>query len=197
VAILLSLSQTGALSNESGFFIGTTSTIRPAEAALSGNGPTTTTSEAIYTHDIGVPQRIVIESIGVDATIMPVGLQANGDMEMPHWHVAGWFKYGPTPGAQGPAVIVGHLDSKHGEDVFYHLTEVSLGDEIQVMDAQGNVAVFAVDSEEKIRKINLPTERIWPETSQPLIRLITCTGFFDKITKHYISNFIVYGHLVR
>ena len=54
-----------------------------------------------------------------------------------------------------------------------------------------------MDAKEQALKTDLPTERIWNGSKKPLIRLITCGGEFDRSTGHYLSNLIVYGHLVR
>jgi sortase (surface protein transpeptidase) len=104
---------------------------------------------------------------------------------------------GPAPGAPGPAVIVGHFDTKKGPDVFYRLRNLTKGDEVLVYDTNGDVATFVVDSLELVLKAELPTERIWRNTPEPVIRLITCGGEFDRSTGHYLSNTIVYGHLAQ
>jgi sortase (surface protein transpeptidase) len=116
---------------------------------------------------------------------------------VPPFGVAGWFGVGPAPGTPGPAVVVAHVDSKKGPDVFYRLKQLVAGDEILVYDKNGDVAEFAVDSSEMTLKSELPTERIWDNTRDPVIRLITCAGKFDRASGHYLSNLIVYGHLVE
>ena len=65
------------------------------------------------------------------------------------------------------------------------------------MTRQGDYATFQVDSSETILKSKLPTERIWNKTEQSVIRLVTCGGTYDAKTGHYLSNVIVYGHLVK
>jgi sortase (surface protein transpeptidase) len=94
-------------------------------------------------------------------------------------------------------VIVGHLDTFRGRDIFYNLDDMRPGDEILVYDADGDVAVFAADAIERRLKTDLPATRIWQNTAQPLIRLITCGGQWNYKTRHYLSNVIVYGHLVE
>ena len=39
----------------------------------------------------------------------------------------------------------------------------------------------------------LPVGRIWDRTRQPVLRLITCGGSFDRSTGHYRDNVIVYA----
>lgn len=148
-------------------------------------------------HPIPDPARIVIPAIDVDALLVEVGVTKNGSMELPPFGLAGWFRVGPAPGAPGPAVIVGHVDSPKRPDIFYHLRRLRAGDVILVYGESGDVATFVVDSQETVLKTQLPTERIWEPTSDAVIRLITCGGKWDKKTGHYLSNTIVYGHLVR
>jgi hypothetical protein len=71
------------------------------------------------------------------------------------------------------------------------------GDEILVYGEDGDVATFAVDSTEQQLKTELPVERIWNDTWEPVIRLITCAGEFDRSSGRYLSNIILYGHLVK
>jgi hypothetical protein len=66
-----------------------------------------------------------------------------------------------------------------------------------VYDDSGDFAVFQVDEVETTLKTSLPTERIWNNTQQPVIRLITCGGKYDAKTGHYLSNIIVYAHLLK
>jgi LPXTG-site transpeptidase (sortase) family protein len=141
--------------------------------------------------------RVVIPSVEIDATLMEVGVVEEGVAEVPPFGTAAWYKLGPAPGANGPAVLLGHVDSKRGPDVFYRLRDVKSGDRILVYGADGDVAIFSVDSREQVLKTDLPVERIWNQSRQSLIRLITCGGEFDPSTGHYLSNLIVYGHLVR
>jgi len=166
-------------------------------SSLASSTTLSETTTTIYVHPIPQPVRIVIPAIRVDAKVIPVGLLENGDMEVPPFGLAGWYKLGPAPGASGPAVIVAHVDSKKGPDVFYNLKELKPGDEIMVYGEDGDLAVFAMDSKEQELKTDLPVDRIWNNTKEPVIRLITCAGEFNRKTGHYLSNLIVYGHLVR
>ena len=57
-----------------------------------------------------VPTRLRIPAIGVDSSLMSLGLKSDGSLETPPGAFpAGWFTGGPTPGQIGPAIIVGHV----------------------------------------------------------------------------------------
>jgi sortase (surface protein transpeptidase) len=143
------------------------------------------------------PQRVVIPSIGVDAELIPVGLKPDGTMEVPDFGLAAWYDLGPKPGAAGPAVIVAHVDSKRGPDVFYRLRELTPGDQVEVTYPEGRTVAFTVEGKEQISKSELPVDRIWLQTQAPILRLITCGGEFDRSTGHYRSNVIVYASLAE
>jgi sortase (surface protein transpeptidase) len=139
------------------------------------------------------PATISIPSIGVKASIVPVGLQADGAMQVPDPGQVGWYKLGPRPGAPGPAVLIGHVDSRTGPAVFYRLRQLRPGDEILVGERGGGTRRFLVGRLERHPKTALPVNRIWTTATRPLLRLITCGGSFDHATGHYRDNLIVYA----
>ena len=142
---------------------------------------------------VGRPVSIAIPAAGVDARVVPVGLRADRTMEVPEVDLAGWYEPGPRPGEAGPAVIVGHVDSREGPAVFFRLGELRRGDRIVVGQQGGGGRSFVVERVERRPKEALPTERIWNRTSEPVLRLITCGGGFDRSTGHYRDNLIVFA----
>jgi sortase (surface protein transpeptidase) len=139
------------------------------------------------------PSVLSIPSIGVRAPVVGVGLEANGAMQTPDPGQVGWYRNGPQPGDPGPAVLVGHVDSRTGPAVFHRLGRLRPGDEILVGRADGTTARFLVGRLERHPKTALPTSRIWTKANRPLLRLITCTGSFDHATGHYRDNLILYA----
>src|SRR6202521_1216126 len=55
------------------------------------------------------PSRLRIPSIGVDATVVGVGLLSDGSMDVPDnlW-ISAWLSSGARPGQTGTSVIAGH-----------------------------------------------------------------------------------------
>jgi Sortase domain len=141
----------------------------------------------------GKPVSIAIPAVGIDARVVPVGLRADRTMEVPEVDLAGWYEPGPRPGEAGPAVIVGHVDSRHGPAVFSRLGELRQGDRIAVGQQGGAARSFLVERVERSPKEALPVGRIWDRTRQPVLRLITCGGSFDRSTGHYRDNVVVYA----
>ena len=142
---------------------------------------------------VGDPVRVRVPSIEVDAELVSVGLLEDGAMAVPDFGLAGWYELGPRPGEPGPAVIAAHVDSRRGPDVFFRLDELEPGEEIHVTDVDGEVATFAVSGSELVDKDALPTDRIWNDVDEPVLRLITCGGEFDGAARSYESNVVVYA----
>jgi sortase (surface protein transpeptidase) len=167
----------------------------PAERPASSGEAVTTPVGA--TPVGATPVGISIPAIGVDAPVVAVGLRPDGAMEVPGVRLAGWYRLGPRPGDPGPAVIVGHVDSRRGPAVFYRLRRLRPGARIVVRRAGGAASVFTVETVERQPKAALPVGRIWTRTGQPVLRLITCGGSFDRASGHYRDNVIVYARLSR
>jgi sortase (surface protein transpeptidase) len=173
----------------------TTSVSMPDNTTASLPTTVSSTFSSPNVHAIEDPARVSIPSLSIDAKLISVGIEKNGYMQVPPFGLAAWYKLGPSPGAPGPAVIVGHVDSKKGRDVFFRLKDVKVGETVLVYDKSGAVATFVVDGKEQQLKTALPVDRIWSNTKAAVLRLITCGGRFDRTTGHYLSNVIVYAHL--
>lgn len=151
------------------------------------------TPEAATEPAIGETTRLVIPAIDVDASVVGVGQRADGSLDVPDFGLAGWYTPGPMPGSPGPAVIAAHVDSRSGPDVFFRLRELEPGDVITVLDEAGESVDFVVEHREQTPKDALPVDRIWNDTDEPVLRLITCGGDFDRSVRSYRSNVIVYA----
>lgn len=137
---------------------------------------------------------ILIPAIGVDSSLIPLGLTRNRTLEVPKdWGVAGWFSGGPFPGEPGPAVVAGHVDSRSGPAVFYRLPELQQGDLIVVWRRGGLQSRFRVESLKWFQKTAFPTELVYGSIDTPALRLITCGGAFDSSTGHYVDNLVVFA----
>lgn len=142
------------------------------------------------------PVRVDIPRIGVHSRLLSLGLQHDGSLQVPplsQAQLAGWYDKGPTPGEPGPAVIVGHVDTKKGAAVFFDLARLKPGDMVNITRKDGMVAAFSVDSVEHVSKAHFPTKRVYGEVPFAGLRLITCGGDFKGHS--YTGNTIVYGHL--
>ncbi len=148
-----------------------------------------------------LPVRLSVPRLRVSARVLHVGQAADGTVAVPPpgptYDQPAWYRYSPAPGSVGPAVIVGHVDSKAGgPSVFYGLGSLRRADLIEVTRADGVVARFTVEDVRRYRKSEFPTEVVYGNTSNAALRLVTCGGPFDRRTGHYLDNVVVTASLL-
>ncbi|MEE4542156.1 class F sortase [Streptomyces sp. V4-01] len=140
------------------------------------------------------PVRLDIASLGIHAPLVPRGL-TDGAVDPPPYSTpgtAGWYRGGPSPGAAGTALIVGHVDTETGPAVFYPLSTVRPGARVEVTRADGTVAEFAVLAVDTVEKAHFDPARVYGSpTGPPELRLVTCGGVFDRTTRAYTANIVV------
>ncbi|SDI26632.1 Sortase family protein [Sinosporangium album] len=142
------------------------------------------------------PKRITIKKLGVNAPITSVGLNKRGAVEVPpvsNANLVGWYRNMSTPGQAGPAVLLGHKDTRTTPAVFRRLGELRHGDVIEVERQGGTVAVFTVGGVEQADKRLFPTERVYGKYDNPQLHLVSCGGTYNHSTGHYTDNIIVYA----
>ncbi len=146
-----------------------------------------------------LPVWLSIPAIGVNGPLGEVGRNPNGTIQVPPLYArpseAAWYRLSPTPGALGPAVIVGHVDDYLGPAVFFHLGALRPGEQVDVRRADGTVAVFRVDGVRRYAKTAFPTAAVYGTTRAAALRLVTCGGAFDAATRHYLDSIVVYASL--
>ena len=143
------------------------------------------------------PAVIRIPRLEVEASIIPLGLQEDGSIEVPEDpDQAGWWLGGPEPGETGPAVILGHVDSQEeGPAVFFYLQYLDPGDEIHIDRVDGSTITYVVEATERHDKDEFPTDAVYGPTEAPTLRLVTCGGDFDFGVRTYEDNVIVFASL--
>ncbi|MFI9077345.1 class F sortase [Streptomyces sioyaensis] len=144
-----------------------------------------------------VPSRVAIASIGVSAPLMPLGLDGHGWIEAPpagEPGLAGWYADAPTPGENGTAVLVGHVDSAAGPAVFYGLGALEKGRTIRVTRKDGRTAVFEVYGIQIFDKHRFPARKVYGTTGRPELRVLTCGGAYAA-GSGYAGNVVVFARM--
>lgn len=166
----------------------------PPQTAPATAGPEATTSSPPPPDRIP-PVEVAIPAIAVDSRLVGLRLDSDGTLQVPtDYRSAGWYSDGPAPGDTGaPAVVVGHLDGIKSPGVFSRLPALRVGDRVLVRRADGTTVAFVVYRLADYRKAAFPAGAVYAPTTQPELRLITCTGTFNRATGHYLGNFVVYA----
>ncbi|MCX4411009.1 class F sortase [Streptomyces sp. NPDC059837] len=145
------------------------------------------------------PTRLLIPKIGVDAPFTELAVDATGKLQPPpadNTNMVGWYAKGVSPGEPGAAIIAGHVDTTTSAAVFADLRELEPGDRFTVNRADGRNATFVVDSADTFAKDDFPDKRVYADTRDAEVRLITCAGDYDHSARDYTENLVVFAHLV-
>lgn len=171
------------------------------------------TSAAPEPEVVADPTAITIPAIGAHSTLVPLGLTATGELDVPPVDQpmqAAWYagakpdvagdEYQPgEPG--GPAIVSGHVDGvidgvKGRPGIFHRLSELKPGDEILIDRDEQPQLRFVVDRVEKHAKDAFPTEAVYGATDRPELRLVTCGGRFGTVRPgHYDDNWVIFASL--
>ncbi|TCR23894.1 LPXTG-site transpeptidase (sortase) family protein [Streptomyces sp. BK205] len=144
------------------------------------------------------PVRLLIPKISVDAPFTKLVIGPTGQLLPPpaaDTNLVGWYADGASPGETGTSIIAGHVDTATSAAVFANLGELRKGDVFHVERADGSRANFVVDSAETFAKDDFPSGRVYGDTAQAQVRLITCAGNYDHAVKDYTDNLVVFAHL--
>ena len=142
-----------------------------------------------------IPVTLEIPAIEVDAPIVLVGVESDGEMEVPEDVTdVGWYKHGPGPGEPGSAVLAAHVDlASQGPGVFFDLRTVGPGDVIYVGFDDGTTEAYRAEARTIYDKTELPIDTIFSRGGPPVLTLITCGGGFNRSLQSYDSNVVVYA----
>ncbi|MFF1421820.1 class F sortase [Streptomyces sp. NPDC058280] len=168
-----------------------------AAQAFSASARPSAAPAAVLPLSRSVPVRLRIPSIGVDAPLTRLNLDAAGALRPPPADkpgLAGWYGDGTAPGSAGTAVTAGHVDTPTGPGVFYDLGAVTKGDLIEISRADRRTAVFSVDGVEVHDKKGFPDEKVYGSSGLAELRVITCGGGYSRRTG-YQGNIVIYATL--
>ncbi|SEH00303.1 LPXTG-site transpeptidase (sortase) family protein [Nonomuraea solani] len=146
------------------------------------------------------PSRIKIPKIKVNAPVGAVTVNIKGKLGTPPLskpNQVGWYRFSPVPGEAGPSIINGHVATRKGPAVFDRLRELAKGDHIYVYRSDGKVTRYTVSGIEQASKTSFPTNRVYGNTNDAQLRLITCGGVYNKTAHSYTDNIVVYATLSK
>lgn len=172
----------------------------PAPAAAASTKRSEDTEPSILPRS--KPVSLDIPAIDVHSVVRDLGLTTEGALETPapgpFYDDAAWYRYSPTPGSLGPAILLGHVDSAaNGPSVFFRLGELRRGDRVSVTRADDSIAVFVVDEVRQYPKNDFPTDTVYGDIDHAGLRIITCGGAFDDSAGHYLDNIVVFASLAE
>jgi sortase (surface protein transpeptidase) len=139
------------------------------------------------------PRSITIDDIELWGPVRSVGVEENGELEVPGEAEIGWYQYGSAPGLPGATVLAAHVTWNRAIGPFFKLGELDPGARIEVRLHDGSLRTYAVVERVMYDKDELPRERIWTTTGDETLVLITCGGSYNENIRRYRHNIVVYA----
>ncbi len=140
------------------------------------------------------PVRLQIDTLDVaEFPVRAVGLQLDGQLEVPDETEIGWYRYGATAGQPGATVLAAHVSWNRTQGPFARLGNVEPGDRVEVELDDGTVRRYEVTERAVYGKLELPRERIWRTTGDESLVLITCGGDYNPDIRRFRQNIVVYA----
>lgn len=142
----------------------------------------------------GMPVRLSIPSINVDAAVDSVGMTADGAMDIKkNQDLVAWYNLGPRPGNIGNAVIAGHYGWEDGKgSVFNDLHSLKVGDRVSVGDDKGELVSFIVRGSQSYDPAADATTIFRSYDNKAHLNLITCEGAWNAKRQTYSSRLVVF-----
>lgn len=142
------------------------------------------------------PRPVGLQMESIDVARFPVravGLEPDGQMEIPDETEIGWYQYGATAGRPGATVLAAHVSWNRTQGPFARLGSVEPGEQIEVTLDDGTLRRYEVTERAVYGKLELPRERIWRNTGDETLVLITCGGDYNPEIRRYRENIVVYA----
>jgi LPXTG-site transpeptidase (sortase) family protein len=150
--------------------------------------------QKLLIHHSGLPVRLRIPSINVDAFVEYVGLTPDGAMGVPKGpdNVA-WFNLGQRPRENVSAVIAGHYGWKNNiPAVFDDLHKLNKGDRIYIKDENGADNIFIVREIQIYGKDENASDVFSSSDGKAHLNLITCAGDWIEAKKTRHERLVVF-----
>ncbi|MEU4009291.1 class F sortase [Streptomyces pseudogriseolus] len=146
------------------------------------------------------PLTLDIPGLDLRAPVVARGLDERGAPDPPPLDRAGevgWYAAGTAPGAEGAALMVGHVDTETRPAVFHRLDTLEPGQEIRVGRSDGTVAEFTVEDVRVLDRDGFDAQEAYGprHEGRAELRLITCGGAFDPAVGAYEANVVVSAYL--
>jgi hypothetical protein len=144
--------------------------------------------------DVALPVGFRYPALGIElAPIDPVGVEPNGEMEIPGADDVGWYEFGPSPGDTGSAVLAAHIAYNGVDGVFRDLVDSHVDDVFTVVFDDGSESDYLVVERAQYDKTALPFDRVFARSGAPMVTLVSCGGDFQRSLSSYQDNIVAYA----
>ena len=149
------------------------------------------------------PTRLGIPRLYIDAPVVTMGLDGEGNPEVPHRpDQVAWYNFSPAPGQRSNAVLSGHVDWQTQSrqpipGVFYRLRELEIGDKLTITLEDGTKLDYRVTGNVATSYEDPNISKAMGHTSREVVTLITCGGSWIRTGRGEFGGSYSHRVLVR
>ena len=179
--------------DENGVLQGTGS--EPSEAEVPKN--------AIVSYQVSpeLPRYLRIPDLGVVARIKHTGIDKDGAVDAPsNINDVSWFNGSARPGnPNGSSLLLGHVSGWTAPGVFKKINQLKAGMRFEVEKGSGQKLTYEVVRGESIPldKIDMAKILASDVSGEHDLKLMTCSGRYNKELDHYEERYVVYAKILR
>lgn len=147
------------------------------------------------------PRYLRIPDINVFSRIKSLGVTPGGAVDTPkNIYDTGWYNDGARPGNPvGSSLILGHVSGWTGPGVFKNINKLAVGARFEIEKGTGEKVYYEVTRTEQIpaKEVDMSKILATEVAGQHDIKLMTCSGRYNKETKSFDDRFVVYGKQIK
>jgi LPXTG-site transpeptidase (sortase) family protein len=134
-----------------------------------------------------------LPSIASEGLIQKVGVDQHNQVAVPaNVHMVGWYVNSVTPGEKGLSIIDGHVSGKYSAGVFKMIHQLKQGDHFSIEFGNGRVKKFIVQRKQDVATKDADKVLFVRDHEYAAeLKLITCSGKFNKQSSEYNNRLIV------
>lgn len=147
------------------------------------------------------PRYLRIPELNVFARVKGLGVDSQGAVDAP-WNIndVGWFKESVRPGnAVGSSLLMGHVSGWTAPGVFKKLEQLKTGSLFEVEKGSGEIIKYEVTRTEllSLDQVDMGQVLSTEVRGQHDLKLMTCSGRYNRDTETYEDRFIVYARQIK
>ena len=152
---------------------------------------------------VAAPLRLVVESLGVDAPVVEMGLDDQGIPYVPlNGQDVAWYNFSSPPGAGSNAVFAGHINWGGAAGVFGDLGALQPGETVRLMSGDGSEYVYEVFANFPVDPDDPASLKVMAPTPTDTVTLISCGGTWipdanEQFGGSYTNRIIVQARLME
>ncbi len=143
-----------------------------------------------------LPRFLNIQSIGVYAKVLRVGLNSSNEILTPkNIYNVGWYEQSSKPGQPGAVFINGHVSGPTKKGVFYNIKKMNIGDIVKLETGNAEQYEYKVVHKEEVPVNSVDMNKVLRsfDIDKQGLNLMTCGGEFDKNSESYKNRIIIYA----